>query len=111
MDNNSNVVAGLMYVITIFCVVGIVADIVIWAIKKEDKLINYHFKQLLILWLAGIIIMFVGAIIPIIGWFLILPIGTIFLLIIWIVGMINAFHGKETALPIIGKWAEDWFKF
>jgi len=44
--------------------------------------------------------------IPIIGWFIIWPIGGIFLLIIWIIGMINAFSGKQEQIPIIGKFSE-----
>ena len=103
--------AGIMYLLQIVGIVGIVGAVILWAVKKENRFIDYHFKQLLCLWISGLIVGVVGAItmIILIG-FVILGVGGLLLLIIWIIGIINAFTGKQTPLPIIGKWGES-FKF
>ena len=44
----------------------------------------------------------VGILIPIIGWFLILPIGTIAIIVLAIMGLIHASKGETKKLPIIG---------
>jgi len=61
----------------------------------------------LIFW---VIISVLGTIIPFIGWFLIAPIGGLIALILLILGIVNALGGKETPLPMIGKYGES-FKF
>ena len=45
----------------------------------------------------------VGSIIPILGWFIILPIGSIIVAVLGIIGIINAWKGTAKDLPIIGK--------
>ena len=106
MDDKT--LAGIMWIVQILL---IVPAIVIWAMKKdENEYVNYHFKQLLILWICTIVIYAAGIIIPFLGWFIILPLGMLFAFVLWIIGIINAFSGKKTPLPIIGKWAES-FKF
>ncbi|MCK4588800.1 MAG: DUF4870 domain-containing protein [Nanoarchaeota archaeon] len=113
MAKENSGLAGVMYLLSLILgVVGWVIAIIIWAAKKDDKLINYHFKQLLILWIASIVIGVVGAVtsVILIG-LLILVAGGIFILVLWIIGIVNAFSGKMKPLPVIGKWGESWFKF
>jgi len=78
---------------------------------KKSKFVKFHVKQALILLIANIIISVAGSIIPFIGWFIILPLGSLFILILWIIGIISAINGKEKELPIIGKYAEKVFQF
>lgn len=73
--------------------------------KKDSPFAQYHAKQGLGLFIAGLIIGFASAL-PIIGWFIIAPIGGILTLILFIMGLINALGGKMVPLPIIGKMAE-----
>ena len=112
MAKEGSAIAGVMYLISILGVIGWVASIIIWAVKKDDKLINYHFKQMLMLWISAVVIGVVGAVtsLILIG-LVILFAGGIFLLILWIMGMVYAFQGEMKPLPLIGKWAENWFKF
>jgi uncharacterized membrane protein len=44
----------------------------------------------------------VGGIIPFLGWFIILPLGELFILILAIMGIINAAKGEMKPLPLIG---------
>ena len=111
--NDSHVLAGLMYLIQGLGMmgIGVIGAIVIWAMKKEDPFINYHFKQLLVLWIS---ILIVGAasvltMIILVG-FVIAAVGSVFFIVVWIIGMINAFSGKQEPLPVIGHYA-DRFKF
>ena len=74
--------------------------------KKDDKYAMYYAKQGLVLFIAVVIVSIVGSIIPLIGWFIILPVGNLILLILWIIGWINALSGKEKPIPLIGKFAD-----
>ncbi len=70
---------------------------------KESKFAMFHANQSLVLLLAQIVVYVVGTIIPFLGWFIILPLGVIFLVVLWIMGIINAANGKMKELPLIGR--------
>ena len=70
---------------------------------KGSKYAMFHANQGLILFLAGIAVSIAGSIIPILGWFLILPVGCIIVAVLGIMGIINAWKGVAKDLPIIGK--------
>jgi uncharacterized membrane protein len=44
----------------------------------------------------------VGGIIPFIGWFIILPLGNLAVVIFAVLGIINAAKGETKPLPLIG---------
>jgi uncharacterized membrane protein len=69
---------------------------------KDSKFAMYHANQGLVLFLASVAIYIVGMIIPIIGWFLIIPLGQIAILVFAILGIINASKGEMKPLPLIG---------
>lgn len=71
---------------------------------KESKYAMYHANQGLILFLAAVVCNVVGAIIPFIGWFLILPIAYLAIIVLAIIGIINAAQGKMKPLPLIGNF-------
>ena len=94
-NDNAKVCAILAYLL-----VGI-----IWYFADEtmrkDKFVKFHVQQaiaLLIVSIAGQIIL---SLIWFIGWIL-MPLFGIFILILWIIGLINAANNKEKELPIIG---------
>ncbi len=80
-------------------------------IMRNNEFSLYHSKQCLMLWLAGIAVSIVGGILTVvcIGIILLMA-GWIFLLVLDIIGLINAIKGLQQPLPLIGKFAEDWFK-
>jgi len=57
---------------------------------KNSPFARFHANQQLVLLISSIVVTTVGGIIPIIGWFLILPIGSIIILVLAIMGIINA---------------------
>ncbi len=75
---------------------------------KNDPFCKYHVKQGLVLFISWIITC-IFSFVPIIGWFL-APILGLCLLILLIIGIMNAAKGEQKALPIIGQYAEK-FKF
>ena len=70
---------------------------------KESPYAKYHTNQGLLVCLAAIAVSIVGSIIPILGWFIILPIGSVIVAVLGIIGIINAWKGTAKDLPIIGK--------
>jgi len=73
-------------------------------LKKDSAFAQHHGKQglvILIAWLA----LWVGNIIPILGQ-IVWTLGTIALLVLIILGMVNALQGKMWDLPILGKYAK-----
>jgi|YNPBryantNP2012_1023418.scaffolds.fasta_scaffold76379_2 uncharacterized membrane protein len=77
---------------------------------KENAFCKFHVKQGIMLTIWFFAIGIIGAI-PFIGWFIIWPLGLIFGLILAIMGIINAASGKYWKMPLLGKLAENWFKF
>ncbi|TFB14631.1 hypothetical protein E3U55_13460 [Filobacillus milosensis] len=73
-------------------------------VNKESKFAMYHANQGLILLLTAIIINTIGTVVPIIGWLLVLPLGNLFVFILWILGIINSAKGEMKPLPLVGKF-------
>ncbi len=69
---------------------------------KDSKFAMYHANQGLVLFLLALAVNVVGGIIPFIGWFIILPIGSLFVVVLAILGIINAAKGEAKPLPLIG---------
>ena len=75
---------------------------------RENAFAKFHAKQALVLLITSVIFSVAASIlvwIPILGWFVIM-IVQLGILIVWIIGLINAASGKEAALPVIGQFAE-----
>lgn len=72
--------------------------------NPESKFGKFHANQGLLLLIASLIINAVGTLIPVIGWFLILPLGNIFLVVLFIMGLVNAFGGQMKRLPLVGNY-------
>ena len=76
---------------------------------KDDPFVKYHVKQSLVLFIVGLIASIVVNVMPffeiIVG-----PIVDVILLVLLVVGIINASKGVQKPLPLIGHFAEE-FKF
>ena len=83
----------------------VIGFIIVLLAKKDNKYAMFYAKQGLILFIAYAIISVAGMI-PFIGWFLILPLGSLFLFILWIIGIIYALSGEEKDIPLIGEFAK-----
>jgi len=56
------------------------------------------------LFLTALVVYIIGIVVPFIGWFVILPLGMVVVLIFAILGIINAAGGQMKPLPVIGKF-------
>ncbi len=99
--NEGKLCAFLMYLFPI----GLIWFLVDEKMKK-NAFAKFHLKQSIVLIISAVIINIAGSFIPIIGWFIILPIGSLFIFILWIVGVINSLSGKQKQLPVIGQFAK-----
>lgn len=93
---NNKAMAIVGYILPILFFIPLVTD------AKNSVFAKFHANQQLNLLLACIAVNVVGTIIPVLGWFIILPIGTIILIVLAIIGIINAAKGEIKKLPIIG---------
>lgn len=73
--------------------------------KKDSAYAQYHAKQGMILFIFEVLFSFVSMI-PLIGWFVIMPIGSIISLVLLVMGLINALSGQTKPLPLIGSFAD-----
>jgi uncharacterized membrane protein len=65
---------------------------------KDSKFAMYHANQGLVLFLLAVVVNVVGGMIP----FIILPLGNLLVIVLAIIGIINAAKGESKPLPLIG---------
>ena len=90
----------------ILCYFGILVLIPFLTDAKNDPFVKFHIKQGLVLLIAYLIIGVITAL-PVIGW-IVGGVAWILLLILFIMGIINAASGKEVELPVIGKFGSSF---
>ncbi len=85
---------------------GVLGFLIVMLTRKNDKYAMYYAKQGLVLNIAAAIVWIAGIIVPVLGWFIILPIGSILIGVLWIIGIVNSLSGKMKPTPIVGKFAD-----
>jgi len=103
MGNNSKTCAALSYLL-----IGIIWYFVDEKMKKDD-FVKFHVKQALVLLVADIILQIAASFLWFVGWFL-APLIGIFILVLFILGLVNSLNGKKKELPLIGQFAK-YFTF
>jgi len=91
------VIAAMSY-IWILCLIPLLT-------RRNDQFCQFHGKQGLVLFIGSFGVMILGMI-PVLGWLIILPLGCIVIVILSILGIINALQGKKWKMPFIGQYAE-----
>ena len=94
-------------IIAYLSLIGLVAAFIMNK-DKNNEFATYHIKQSLGLCLVGFAIFIVG-LIPVLGWIASF-LGSLFLLVLWIMGLLNAVNGKQKPVPVLGSRFETWFK-
>jgi uncharacterized membrane protein len=94
-DVEKNKVMGVLAYLGLLFLVPLLA-------AKESPFARYHTNQGLILFLTWIACFIVGSIIPFVGWFLIIPLTSLCLFVLMILGIVNAAQGACKPLPVIG---------
>jgi len=76
---------------------------------KNDPFVKYHVKQGLALFIVAVANSLIGSFVPF--WLLFRGFVGIGLLVLWIMGLVNAANGKMQPVPVVGKLAEQYLKF
>lgn len=102
-ETNDITIAVIAYLTLIGLIIAFVMNN-----EKKDPFATYHIKQSLGLTVCGLAVFVVGMI-PILGW-IVSFFGSLFLLYLWIMGLINAINGKVKSVPVLGNKFEKWFR-
>ncbi len=79
---------------------------------QDNEFAKFHVKQGIVLTVYGFGIVIAGFGVPVLGWFIVLPVGLVILLVLSIMGIVNALNGKYWRCPLgVSILAEKWFKF
>lgn len=84
-----------------------IVSVLVLLLKKDSPFALYHAKQGLVLFIVSTVGGFIAGMIPILGWFIIAPLFSIAMLVLFIMGIVNSVQGKMVPLPVIGKYAEE----
>jgi uncharacterized membrane protein len=100
----------LITILSYFGILWIVSYILYGNKKSEYN--AFHLRQglgLIILYFVVMILAYILAYIPILGWLVILGLY-ILLFVFWIMGVIGAAQGTQKPLPLVGKLIQDILK-
>lgn len=86
------------------CVLAYLVFFIPLIVEKDNIDYRFHAGQGLNLLIATCLVVTVGFCVPIIGWFIVLPLGSLCLLFFLITGIVNTLNSKNKELPFIGKW-------
>lgn len=75
---------------------------------KKNSFTSYHIRQSLGLGITALALGLVNYI-PFIGWILGM-VGTILLIILWVMGLMSALNGEEKPVPVLGEKYQEWLK-
>lgn len=75
---------------------------------KKNSFTAYHLRQSLGLGATGLALSVIN-VIPILGW-LISILGSLFLIVLWVIGLMGAINGQEKPVPVLGEKFQEWFK-
>lgn len=75
--------------------------------EKKNHFATFHIRQSLGLMCTGFALALVN-IIPFLGW-AISVLGLIGLMVLWLMGLMNAISGKEQPVPLLGNLYSKWF--
>jgi uncharacterized membrane protein len=93
-SDNSKTYAIVAHIGWIGWILALVLD------KDKSRLSRFYIRQTLLLYLAAFVSM-----VPVVGWIVGLAV-----FVLWIISLIGAINGEEKEVPVIGKFAQDWFK-
>ncbi|MBW6441905.1 hypothetical protein K0B04_03340 [Patescibacteria group bacterium] len=80
--------------------------------SKDDPFVKFHVKQSLLIFCSGVALNVLWFVLPISRFFwFIYQLAYVGLLVLFVIGVMNAINKQEKELPYIGKYADKFFKF
>jgi uncharacterized membrane protein len=80
-----------------------ILSVVVLLLAKKSPFAQEHAKQGVVLFVVELVVYVLG-LLPLIGWFIIGPIGSLICLIVSVVGFIKAIQGEFWEIPLIGSF-------
>jgi uncharacterized membrane protein len=75
--------------------------------EKKDPFAGFHIRQSMGIFASSIGLSLV-ALVPLVGW-IVAIVGSLLILVLWVLGLINAIGGHMTPVPVLGDKFEEWF--
>jgi uncharacterized membrane protein len=97
----------IIAIVSYLTIIGLIIAFIMNSDKK-NSFASYHIRQSLGLMISYLVLWVLIARIPYLGWIL-STLGSIFLFVLWIVGLINAINTKKKPVPVLGIYFQDWF--
>jgi len=94
-DSDGKTIAIVSYITWIGWIIALIMNN-----DKKNDFARFHIRQSLIIMIGSLLTW-----IRYVGW-----IWGIFLLVLWIIGLIAAINGEKKQVPVLGALAQDWFK-
>ncbi|HLQ99733.1 MAG TPA: hypothetical protein VK102_05100 [Sphingobacterium sp.] len=109
MHDQDNIIAEgkTIAVVAYLTIIGLIAAFVMNN-EKKNTFASYHIRQSLGLALTGLALSVIS-IIPFLGW-VIAIFGSIFLFVLWVMGLLSALGGKQKPVMLLGEMYQEWFK-
>jgi len=95
-QDQAKVVAIVSYITFIGWIVALILNS-----NNKTALGSFHLRQSLMIMLAGLVLSWI----PYIGWFFGLA-----MFIFWVMGLVYAINSQQKEVPLIGQYAQKWFK-
>lgn len=92
---DNRLIAAISY-ISLLCLIPLL-------LKKDSKFCQEHGRQGFIVFLLSVVTCVLGWV-PVLGWFVLAPLGSILVFIISVVGFVKALQGEFWEIPVIGKY-------
>ncbi|MBW3466455.1 DUF4870 domain-containing protein [Arthrospiribacter ruber] len=107
MTSNPEVEGKQIGVIAYLTVIGLIAAFIL-NMDKKYPFAQFHIRQMLGLFVTGLALSFVSWV-PFVGWLLAI-VGFFLMIYMWIIGLLAAINGEMKPLPVLGDKYEEWFK-
>ncbi len=106
-DNSVSELAGgkTIAIVSYLTIIGLVVALVM-NMEKKDKFAAFHIRQMLGLGLLSVASWMVSVIPLLIV--ITLPFN-LFLMALWVMGLISAINGEVKPIPVLGRYFQDWF--
>lgn len=101
-QNDGKIISIVSYITLIGLIVAFIMNN-----DKKIPLASFHIRQSLGILLTGIVLSFFN-VIPLLGQLVYLA-GAVFLLVLWVMGLIGAINQKQEPVPVLGKYYQEWF--
>ena len=94
-DAEQNLVIAILAYLPVLCFLPLIA-------ARNSRFAMFHANQGTVLFLLTLALNLIGFVVPIIGWFIVIPFGNLAAFILAVIGMVGAYKKEMNPLPVIG---------